>query len=300
MNEGCKLICKHLFSLVELCALHCSLHFLDLLNGEEGKKLQALDNIAVAHVSPVLEELVGRGLFGVKPYSALFGLAHLLALGVCKEGDGHSVSVLCKLLSDKLCAAQHICPLVVAAELHIAAVLPEQHIEIVALHYHVVEFKEGKTSFHSLLVALECKHLVYREASAYLSENVNIVKVKEPVAVVYKNSLVLGKVDESCHLLLEALNIVVDGFGSHHFSHIGLARGVAYHCGAAADKHDRLVSCHLKSFHKAKRHKVTNVKAVRCGVKADVEGSLSVVYHLADFLFIGYLSDKPSSGKFFV
>ena len=34
-------------------------------------------------------------------------------------------------------------------------------VEIVALHDHVVKLKEGKTLFHTLLVALSCKHTVY-------------------------------------------------------------------------------------------------------------------------------------------
>ena len=154
------------------------LHFLYLLDRNECEHLQALDNISVANVSPVLIELVWRSFFRVEPYSALFCLAHFLALRVKKQSDSHCISVLAKLLSNKLSTAQHISPLIVTAELHITAVILEKSVEVVGLHYHVVEFKESKTPFHSLLVALECKHLVYREASANITKNVNIVKVK--------------------------------------------------------------------------------------------------------------------------
>ena len=36
-------------------------------------------------------------------------------------------------------ATEHVGPLVVAAKLHVAAVVLEEVVEIVALHYHVVE-----------------------------------------------------------------------------------------------------------------------------------------------------------------
>ena len=99
------------------------------------------------------------------------------------------MSVLAELLADKLSAAQHICPLVVAAELHVAAVLLVQHVEIVALHDHVVELEEGQTALPALLVALEGQHLVYAEACAYLAQNVDVVEIHQPVGVVDHDSL---------------------------------------------------------------------------------------------------------------
>ena len=53
------------------------------------------------------------------------------------------MSILSELAANKLCSAQHIAPLVIASELHITAVALEQLIEIVALHQHVVKFKEA-------------------------------------------------------------------------------------------------------------------------------------------------------------
>ena len=128
-----------LLGLVQLCALQCLLHFLDLLNGDKGQKLHALDDIGVIHVPPVLEEIVRRGLFRIQPDCAGLGLAHLFALGVQKEGNGHGAGVLPQLLPDQLRAAQHIAPLVVAAELQVAAVPLVEAEEVVALHDHVVK-----------------------------------------------------------------------------------------------------------------------------------------------------------------
>ena len=80
------------------------------------------------------------------------------------------------------------------------------------------------------------------------------------------------------------------GFGSHHGTHIGSAGRVADIACAAAYQNDRLVACHLKSFHKAERHKVPYVKRVRRRVKAYIEGCFTGVYKLAYLIFVCYLS----------
>ena len=64
-----------------------------------------------------------------------------------QQRDGHCVSVLAELAANKLCAAQHIRPLIVAAKLHIAAVVLEHVVEVVALHDHVVKLKEAEKPF---------------------------------------------------------------------------------------------------------------------------------------------------------
>ena len=48
---------------------------------------------------------------------------------------------------------RHIAPLIVAAKLHIAAVVLEHVVEVVALHDHVVELEEGQALLHALLIA---------------------------------------------------------------------------------------------------------------------------------------------------
>ena len=61
-------------------------------------------------------------------------------------------------------------PLVVAAELHVTAIFLVQHVEIVALHDHVVEFQEAQSLCHTLFIALCTQHVVDGEACADLSE----------------------------------------------------------------------------------------------------------------------------------
>ena len=92
---------------------------------------------------------------------------------------------------------------------------------------------------------------------------------------------------------------MLNGLGCQHLTHIGLAGRVAYHAGAAAYQCDRLVACHLESLHQAQCHEVTNVQAVRSGVKTDIESCLTVVDKLLQLLFIGHLGDEPSSFQFF-
>ncbi len=135
---------------------------------------------------------------------------------------------------------------------------------------------------------------------ADVTQNVNVVEVKKPVSVINKQSLIVGKIDKAAHLLFKALNVVLNCFLCHHLAHICSARGVAYHCSTAADECNRLVASHLKSFHKAKSHKVTNVQTVGSRVKANVEYCLSAVYKLSYFLLVSYLSNKSSCNEFFI
>ena len=71
------------------------------------------------------------------------------------------MGVLAQLPADELGAAQHVGPLVVAAELHVAAVVLEQVVEVVGLHDHIVELQEGQALFHALLIALGPEHVVH-------------------------------------------------------------------------------------------------------------------------------------------
>ena len=106
-----------------------------------------------------------------------------MTLGVGKEGYSHCVSILAELFAYELGSAEHVAPLIVAAELHVAAVVLEQIVEIVALHYHIVELKETQTLFHALLIALGTKHIVDGEAGADLAQKFDIIKVEKQSAL---------------------------------------------------------------------------------------------------------------------
>ena len=162
---------------IQLGAFQGAFHLLDLLDGDEGQKLHALHHIRVIHIPPVLEEVVGRGLLRIQPDGAGLGFAHLFALGIEQQGDGHGGGVLAQLLADQFGAAQHVAPLVVAAELEVAAVFLEKAEEVVALHNHVVEFQEGQALLHPLLVAFGPEHVVHREAGADISDKLHVIEV---------------------------------------------------------------------------------------------------------------------------
>ena len=208
--------------------------------------------------------------------------------------------VLSKLAADEFRAAEHVRPLIVAAELHVAVVVLEQVVEIVGLHNHVVEFKEAQALFHTLLVALGAEHIIDGEACADLAQKLDIVEVQQPVSVVDHDGLARPEFDEALHLTLEAFGVVVDILLGQHLAHVGAAGGVADHGRAAADERDRLVARHLQTLHKRQRHKMTGGQGIRRAVEADIELGLARVDHFADLRLIRDLLDKPSGLQFFI
>ena len=289
---------KDLLSLVE-ALIFPGAHLIDLLQRQEGQHPDALHDICIADVAPVLIELEGAGLVGVEPDGVAGGLTHLLSLRIGQQGDGHGVGILAQLAADQLGAAQHIAPLVIAAELHIAAVVLEHIVEVVALHDHVVELKEGQALLHALLVALGTQHIVDGEAGAHIAQQLDIVQVQQPVGIVQHQGLALREVDELLHLLLEAGSVVGNVLLGQHLAHIGTAGGVADHGGAAADEGDGLVACHLQALHQGQGHEMSGGQAVGGAVEADVEGSLAVVDEVDDLL-IGDLGHQTAGFQFFV
>ena len=134
---------------------------------------------------------------------------------------------------------------------------------------------------------------------SYIAKHIYIVQIQKPVSIVDHQCFTIGEIDETGHLFLEAVNVVLDGFFCHHLTHICSSGRVTDHTGTAAEKCDRTVACHLKTFHQAECHKMSYMKTVCCRVKANVEGCLSVIYHFFDLVFICYLGNQASRLKFF-
>ena len=93
---------------------------------------------------------------------------------------------------------------------------------------------------------------------------------------------------------------MLDHLRGHHLSHVGTSGRIADHTGTATDEGDRLVACHLQTFHQAKCHEVTNVQAVCSRVKADIKGCFAFIYHFFDFFFICNLGDKTAGYQLFI
>ncbi len=273
-----------------------------LLLNSEGKKMGKTAKGAVwldpdkttPYVPPVLVEIVRRSLVGVKPYRSLGGLAHLLPFGVEEQRNGHCVCVLAQFLADQFRTAEHVAPLVISAELHIAAVLLVQAQEIVGLHDHVVELEETQSLFHALLVAFRPQHVVDGEACSDVTDEIDVIQVTQPVGIVDHRCLAFPELDEAAHLLLKAFTVVVDRLGGHHLAKVGASRRIADHRGTAAHQRDGLIACHLQALHQAKCHKVSDMKAVRRRIEADVKYGFSVVDQFPDLRLVSQLCEQTS------
>ena len=126
---------------------------------------------------------------------------------------------------------------------------------------------------------------------AHLAQEVNVIQVEQPIAVVRHNRFPLGKVDQAGHLLLETGDVVVDGLLGEHLAHVGLSGRVADHARAAAEQGDRHMPGLLHPGHHHDLDKVTHMQTVRCRVKADVESDLVVVQQIPDLFLAGRLRD---------
>ena len=173
-------------------------------------------------------------------------------------------------------------------------------IKVVRLHYHIVKFEERKTLFHTLLITTCTKHIIYREMCTNFTKHINIVKPQKPVSVVNHNCLVVAKFYKAFHLLFKAVTVVLNGFCCHHATHIGSARRVTNVCSTTTYKNYRFIACHLQTLHKAKCHKMTNMKAVGSRIKTNIKGCLTVVYHFSYFFFVCNLRYKSAGYKFFI
>ena len=299
VNQAGQLMGQDLLGLIELAALPLC-HLVDLLQRQEGQHAQALDDVRIADVSPVLIEVVGGRLVRIQPHGAADSLAHLLALRVEEQVDGHRVRVLAKFLPDQLRAGQHVGPLVIAAELHAAAVFLVQHVEIVSLHQHVGEFQEGKPVLQPVDIASGAEHVVDRKLGSDVAHEFQEVQVPKPVGIVDHQRLVLAEINEARHLLPEALAVVVDLLHRHHLAHVRPAGRITDHTGTAAHQRNRTIAGHLQPLHQAQRHKVAHMQAVCRRVKADIERGLPRVHKLSDLLFIRYLRQKSPGLQFFI
>ena len=139
---------------------------------------------------------------------------------------------------------------------------------------------------------------------ADVPNELDVVQVHQPVRVVHHQRLgaallqPVAELDETAHLLFEALAVVVDGLFRHHGAQVAPAGRVANHARAAANQRDRPVPRHLQPLHQAQCHEMPYVQAVRRGVEADVERGLSVVDQFLDLLFIRQLGQKASRFQF--
>ena len=145
-----------------------------------------------------------------------------------------------------------------------------------------------------MFIALRTEHIIDGETGADLTEKFNIIKVEKPLCIVYHLGFALTELDKTLHLTFEAIRVMSNVLFCEHFSHIGSAGGVAYHCCASADKGDGSITRHLKTFHKCECHKMTCGEAVGGAVKTYIKLCFTTVYHFADFILVRYLCNKTA------
>lgn len=136
--------------------------------------------------------------------------------------------------------------------------------------------------------------LLTEKWGAHLAEELDVVQSQEPLGVVHHHGLALGEIDETAHLLLEAVAVVLDDLWGHHGAHIGTAGGISDHTGAAADQGDGTVARHLQALHQAQGHEMSHMQAVRRGIESDIEYGLTFVDHFFNLFFIRHLGDQAA------
>ena len=79
------------------------------------------------------------------------------------------MGIFSELLSNKFRSGEHIAPLVITAELHIATVVLIEAVEVISLHEHIGKFQEGKSVCETIHIATGSQHLIYGEMRSRLS-----------------------------------------------------------------------------------------------------------------------------------
>ena len=135
---------------------------------------------------------------------------------------------------------------------------------------------------------------------SYLTKYIDVVQIKQPICIVYHKRFSIREIDETAHLLFEAVTVMLDLLRCHHTSHISSSGWISDISCTTTDQCDWLVSCFLQTFHQAQCHEMSYMKTVCCRVESDIECSLSIIYKFFDSLFICYLGDQASCLKFFI
>ena len=288
---------KDFLRLIQLRALPL-IHFINLFKRKEGHHAKELQNIGVIHISPVLVEIVRGGLIRIEPYRTAGGLSHLGSVMLQKKRDRHRIGILLQLLADQIGSAEHVRPLIISAELHLAAVILVQAVEIIALHQHVGKLKERESALHAVHVATCTEHFVDVKLRTDVAHELKEIEITQPVCVVDHLCLAGSEIDKTAHLFLKAVTVVINLLDRHHLTHVASSGRISDHRGSAAYKSDRLVASLLHALHQQKCHKMSDMKGVRSRVKANIKRRLSIIDQLRDFLLIGQLCEQSSCLQF--
>ena len=149
-----------------------------------------------------------------------------------------------------------------------------------------------------MLVALCGEHTIHRKVCADFAQKIDVIEVEKPVGIIDENRRVFAlETHKFRHLLLEAIDVVLNGLFCHHRAHIRTSGRVADHCSTATDKNDGTMACVLQTLCDYHLHKMTDVKAVRRRVETDVEGLRTFVEQLFEVFFKNHLFNQSAFAK---
>ena len=169
MDERCQLICQNFFFLIDPSVFPV-FHLFNFRKRKECQHSQTSHHVIIADISPVLVKFKRRRFFRIQPDSSVCRLAHLFAFAVHQQSNRHCIGIFSCLSADQIRSRQHIAPLVVAAELHVAAVMIVQIKKIIGLHNHIIKFKKAQPLFHPLFVTFRTQHVVDRKTHSYIPQ----------------------------------------------------------------------------------------------------------------------------------
>ena len=105
--------------------------------------------------------------------------------------------------------------------LSVVAWLLEQGIEIITLHDHVIKFQETQAPFHPLLVTFCRQHAVHTKMRPHFTQHLDIIQILQPICIINHQRFPFREINETAHLLLETVTIVLNRLFCHHLAHIG-------------------------------------------------------------------------------
>ena len=151
--------------------------------------------------------------------------------------------------------------------------------EVVTLQELIGELGEGKSvagsTVETLLHRLLSHHIVDGDVLTHLTGEVEEGEVFHPVVVIdhYGGIGLLGlEVEETGHLGLNALLIVIERLVVQEVTLLRLARGVADHTGGTTDEDDGTVTTTLQMAEHHDAAEVTDVQGVCRGVGTQIGG----------------------------
>ncbi len=160
----------------------------ELRHRQESELGQHPRQVGVVDVHPVLEEGEGRRHGRVEPDARSRRLAQLGAVDGSEEGPAQRMGGGTLATPDEIDARQDVAPLVRAAHLQLAAVVPVEVVVVVGLQQHVAELGVGDAMLprHPSLHALPGDHLVDRDVLADVTQEVQEAQLPRPVEVVHQ------------------------------------------------------------------------------------------------------------------